>query len=232
MLDDNPYAVPEALLNSPTPAPPDPEIQVRERHRFPITGGWKREILVLIVSGVPFIALAVAISIYYPYTVFPLATAYTLPYMAWLYRFETNRATAWLLNAHFLVGKPVGIRLVAITFDKSQTNRPRRTGLWRFFPVDDIGLLSITEGRVRVFGDAVTLSLRTEDISSIEPARLFGLPGYTRVVLTRPITGHLTLILGNSQLWPLKQMFKGYRELREDLRRLVDPEEDIDELAP
>lgn len=60
------------------------------------------------------------------------------------------------------------------------------------------------------------MSLAVIDIRCAEPTRFM----WTRLVLTRVISGHETVVT-NSQLWPLRQIIRGYREVRKELQAFI-----------
>jgi hypothetical protein len=226
MPDDNPYAVTSSSLESPGPVAADPEIEVRKQHRC-------SHFLAPLKALLLFSSFVAIVELGRREFGLQAALVISLSYVAvcihLFFRSEERRITRWLLAAHDLPTCARGTRLVSLAFDKSRANRPQKRGLHRFAPPDHMGLLILDGGQLRFLGDAVTLSVPLEDVSGIEPARFFGAPGYTRVVLSRALSGHATFVLGNGQNWPPTQIFRGYRELRNDLRGVVDqkaPDED------
>jgi hypothetical protein len=217
-MDENPYAV-TGSLTAPLPdAPMDPEIMIGE-HQYPLfSPSWW-------LQAVGLYAACVACALFLLSQNHVLVMLLLLvSYFAWLlfasWR-EYCRLRKWLLNKHALSELPDGARIVSIIFDKSLTNRPKRRGLRRLLPIDDIGLLLVDHDGLRYLGDAVTMTLSNEDIAAVESARLWGMSGYTRVCLDRRISGHVTIVFSPYE-WRLWRLFRTLRELRQELDRLSD----------
>lgn len=181
--EDNPYAVPDALLGVNSPEP-DAHMQWRPREYF--TGEWVVSDTILGVVGIILIALCLSIHTGLGLVV-ALAFAYIVP-PPWAPHSSTRLARRILRGRYGMVEIPAEAWVVELQLDDRQ-HAPKRSFWEALDTADDRGVVLCEGDTLRFLGDAFSISFRRDELESVTA----GLPRPTgrdvRITLPRAVAG-------------------------------------------